>query len=478
MKAFNLCNLLVATIVFASCKNDELTEVVYPYGNITSYSVTGQVGTAMIDKTQRKVTLEVAFGTDLQHVVPTIRVSSNATITPASGEAVNFQSGNNKVSYVVTSESGNPNTWTVEVVVGEDPEAIRLQLIPNTGGWEDEFAVYSDLSYNQYLTRYSGWNGGDGCVSLALPDGSNLWSFQDSFFGKIDNNRARSNNTFARNAGFLQKSQSLYSYVQLNPGVDENTDTWIRYPGANAADDDHWYWGGPAQVVGEEVQMLVGQVAPGGFAGVHVSTDVAVFNLDMSFKALIRDKYIGELAWDASLFKADDGYTYMYTNENVGICGSKVYAVRVSGHDLRGTWEYYTKSGWVTTPPADHNDYAVLLEANATQPNVFKEGDKYYLVSQATCFGLDINIYEGSSPTGPFTNQRTLYRIPDKYTTASTELPGGYITYNAVVHRQLSKEGELVISYNINPTKFENNFNAPGSADHYRPYFVRVYNWK
>lgn len=470
-------SFLLPFILFIGCKNDDTTSVIYPYGNITSYTIPGQIGSAVIDKIEKKVTIKVAYDADLSQVIPTIRLSSNATSIPASGEAVDFSSGDHTVSYVVTSESGIQNEWVVEAIASGDPNAIQLELIPNTGDWDAAFTVYSDLSYNKFLTRYSGWNGGDGCVSTLLPDGKVLWSFQDSFFGIVDQNRIRVNNTFVRNAGFLQEHNVLDSYIQLNPGSEENTDTWIRYPGANDNDDDHWYWGGPAQIVGDEVQMPVAQLVPGGFAGVHASTDVAIFNLDMTFKELLQDKYVGDLAWDSGIFDADDGYTYMYTSDNYGICGSKVYVARVSGHDLRGDWEYNTTGGWVTTPPTDHNEYVSILDAVATQPNVFKDGDKYYFVSQATCFGLDINIYESDSPTGPFTNQRTLYKIPDKYTQDSPDDPK-YITYNAVVHHALSKEGELVISYNINPVGFENNFNTPGSADNYRPYFVRVYNWK
>jgi hypothetical protein len=464
-------------IVFTSwgCKSDDDTTVVYSHANITSYNVSGQAGSPVIDRAGQKVTVLVAFGTDLEHVVPTISVSSNATIAPASGTEVNFEAGDNKVSYVVTSESGRQSEWTVEAVVSGDPEAIQLELIPNTGDWDGAFTVYHDLSYNKFLTRFSGWNGGDGCVSTRLPDGSNLWSFQDSFFGLIDNARMRTNNTFTRNAGFLQKDQSLYSYVQLNPGVNENADTWIRHPDANANDDNHWYWGGPTQVVGDEIQMPLGHIVPGGFAGIHTSTDVAVFNLDMSFKELILDKYVGGLSWDGSIFKADDGYTYMYANDNYGICAAKVYVARVPGHDLHGDWEYHTTDGWVTTAPTDHSKFIPVLDGNATQANVFKDGSKYYFVTQGTCFGLDIYIYESNSPLGPFTNRRTLYKIPDKYT---SDADPGFITYNAVVHHTLSKEGELVISYNINPTDFADNFNFPGSADNYRPYFVRVYNWK
>lgn len=466
--------LFLMVSVFPGCKDEMGTSVVYSHGNITAYAIPGQTGSSVIDRTTRTVTIQLPFDVDLEHVIPTIGVSSNATIVPGSGEEVSFEEGDHEVEYVVTSESGVQNQWTVKVVV-DDPEAIRLELIENTGGWEQEVTVYSDLSYNEYLTRYSGWNGGDGCVSTLLPDGSNLWSFQDSFFGIVDSDRIRVDNVFTRNAGFLQKDRSLYSYVQLNPGENENTDTWIRHPDANDSDDDHWYWGGPTQVVGDEIQMLVGHIVPGGFAGIHTSTDVAVFDLDMSFKELIRDKYVGELAWDGSIFKADDGYTYMYANENYGICAAKIYVARVSGHDLHGDWEYHTTDGWVTTAPTDHTKFIAVLDGTATQPNVFKDGDKYYFVTQGTCFGLDIYIYESDSPLGPFTNQRTLYRIPEKYTSSADP---GFITYNAVVHHSLSKEGELVISYNINPTDFADNFNAPGTADNYRPYFVRVYNWK
>jgi hypothetical protein len=474
--------LLLVIGLLTGCDPDSDKEVVRTFhGNIIEFALSEhQVGTAQIVNTysEKKVIVQVSYDIDLASVVPTIRLSSGATVVPASGEEVSFDNETHSLEYKVTSETGTTYTWVVQLEVETDPNAIRLSLIPNEGGWESEFTVYHDLTYNDFLTRFSGWNGGDGCVSLLLPDGSNLWSFQDSFFGDITPDRIRTNNTFTRNAGFIQKNQDLDSYVQLNPGTGNQTDTWIRHPDANDNDDNHWYWGGPSQVIGNEVQMLIGHIVPGGFAGVHQSTDVAVFTLpDMTLKEIMRDKYVGELAWDASLFKASDGYTYMYASENAGICGSKTYVARVANNDLANAWEYYTTDGWVTTAPEDHSKYVWVAQDNVTQPNVFEEDGKFYLVSQASCFGLDINIYESDQPTGPFTNQRTLYRIPDKYTSDSPE-PPGYITYNAVVHRQLSKEGELVLSYNINPIGFENNFNTPGSADNYRPYFVRVYNWK
>jgi len=46
------------------------------------------------------------------------------------------------------------------------------------------------------------------------------------------------------------------------------------------------------------------------------------------------------------------------------------------------------------------------------------------------------------------------------------------------LHPSLSRTGELVFSTNSDPDDFWWNFNEPGSADYYRPYFYRVFNWK
>ena len=44
------------------------------------------------------------------------------------------------------------------------------------------------------------------------------------------------------------------------------------------------------------------------------------------------------------------------------------------------------------------------------------------------------------------------------------------------IHPALSRTGELVISTNTDCSNYWDNFNAPGSADFYRPNFYRVFN--
>lgn len=578
-----------------------------------------QVGDAVISLRgdSATVTVSVKNGTDLSSITPTIVVSPEATISPASGEPVDFAAHDNKYTYVVTSASGIQMKWTVFIRYNNG-----LKLIPNTGDWDPDVKVYSDSLYNAYLTRYKGWNGGDGCTSLLLPNGDILWTFQDSFIGEIDDDRSRdpAKNTFVRNAAFIQKNGALNSHELLNP-ADGGPKTWITVPGAVDGDKD-LYWEGYAQIVDGKVQLLMGHMHLEDGVLAHQATDVAVFSLPgmklekivssdpmpenlalhknayassthtgdvgspdavtdgelatrwgsnytddewiyvdlgqsstidsvvlvwenayaASYKIQVSEDaqnwadvytntdghggteqitftpvearyvrmlglkqaqlafgtfgyslyqfaiynsskekgdarlYVGELAFESGFYAAD-GYTYIYASEGYGICASHLYVARVANHDLTGQWEFYTKDGWVQEAPADHSEFVDICNANVTQPNVFEEDGKYYLVSQATCYGLNINIWESNSPTGPFINSRTIYKIPEKYSQDSPELPH-FISYNAFVHHSLSREGELVISYNINPIGFANNFNGPGTADNYRPYFVRIFNWK
>lgn len=465
---------LLCLFFFAACKKNDLDNQDFEKA-ILFFDVKGQLGKTEITRSvdSSLVKLVMPTGTDMTAITPSIMVSDGASIQPASGEKINFAANNNKYTYKVTAKNGAVREWLVEISL-MDNKYDSLVLIPNTGEWNPAFMVFHDTVYNNFLTRYSGWNGGDGCVSLLLPNENVLWSFQDSFFGEVRQDRARVDNVFVRNAGFLQKGKATNadSYIQLNPtGPDGKATTWVLVPGATNG-DEQLYWGGPAQVVNNEVQMVMGQLHLINGVLEHQSTDVAVFTLpDMQQKEIIQNKYTGKLPFDASLFKGSGGYTYMYTTEAFGICASHLYVARAANNDITGDWEFYTKNGWSKTNPANA-DLVSILEADATQPNVFEKNGKYYLVSQTTCYGRDIKIWESASPAGPFINGRTLYRIPAKY-----QMPE-FISYNAAVHPALSRFGELVISYNINPTDFWSNFNNPGSADRYRPYFVRVFNWE
>ena len=155
----------------------------------------------------------------------------------------------------------------------------NLELMPNRSGQYWKVFVYKDLKYNALFTRSLGWNGGDGVFTTGLPDGNIFWSFNDSFYGVINENRSRGNCSFPRNSIMVQtpgeKDENLVwlaDYVQTNdPNADRyyQVRTHIRHPKATLSDEkiqageidqDYLYWAGDATIYNNQMQMLWGAV--------------------------------------------------------------------------------------------------------------------------------------------------------------------------------------------------------------------------
>lgn len=82
--------------------------------DITSFVLDEQTGAAVINDTAHTVAIEVANGTVVTALTPTIGVSLGGSITPNSDEAQDFT---NPVEYTVESGNGASQTWTVTVTV-------------------------------------------------------------------------------------------------------------------------------------------------------------------------------------------------------------------------------------------------------------------------------------------------------------------------------------------------------------------------
>jgi len=66
----------------------------------------------VVNAAAKTISLQVPTGTDINALVPTIAVSTNATVSPASGVAQNFTS---PVTYTVTAQDGTKQAWVATV---------------------------------------------------------------------------------------------------------------------------------------------------------------------------------------------------------------------------------------------------------------------------------------------------------------------------------------------------------------------------
>lgn len=418
-----------------------------------------------------------------------------------------------------------PDGSTDNPTVGPDikPEW-DLELMPDATR-SGAAVAYKDWKYNKLFTRTRGWNGGDGVLTVGLPDGSVFWTFNDSFYGRVNAaDRSRGDCNFPRNSVMLQKATDgvlgeteddliwLADYVNwTDPSAERyfHCRTHLRHPDgektvdeilAGDIDQDRVYWSGDGTIYDGKLQMMWMGTASKELRA--LGTSLATYRLDGTIPEgyylddipdylpkkgnyLYREKVTHQIndnavSYGSTLCEADDGHTYLY-----GTNGYGVLVARTATHDLYSKWQYYVRpeegSDFVWQdeyPTKEQMERSQIMENNhqCNMPWVFKDGDYYYMTAQGPYFAREVYIYRSKTPYGPFGEKRLLFVLPGELDKLG---PTAYHwLYMVNLHPALSREGELVFTTNSDPDDFWKNFNDPGSADYYRPFFYRVFNWK
>ena len=418
-----------------------------------------------------------------------------------------------------------PDGSTDNPTVGPDikPEW-DLELMPDATR-SGAAVAYKDWKYNKLFTRTRGWNGGDGVLTVGLPDGSVFWTFNDSFYGRVNAaDRSRGDCNFPRNSVMLQKATDgvlgeteddliwLADYVNwTDPSAERyfHCRTHLRHPDgektvdeilAGDIDQDRVYWSGDGTIYDGKLQMMWMGTASKELRA--LGTSLATYRLDGTIPEgyylddipdylpkkgnyLYREKVTHQIndnavSYGSTLCEADDGHTYLY-----GTNGYGVLVARTATHDLYSKWQYYVRpeegSDFVWQdeyPTAEQMERSQIMENNyaCSMPWVFKDGDYYYMTAQGPYFAREVYIYRSKTPYGPFGEKRLLFVLPGQLDKLG---PTAYHwLYMVNLHPALSRAGELVFTTNSDPDDFWKNFNDPGSADYYRPFFYRVFDWK
>lgn len=386
----------------------------------------------------------------------------------------------------------------------------------------DRVGVYRDITYwNMFAMRMKGWNGGNDCTSVSLPDGNTLWTFGDSYFGRISEFRDRMQyNNRPHNAAQVQIQGGEWygedDFVTLNEIICTNQNNpnlyykgraWTRHPKATLdeaslakglIDQDYYLRPQDGTVVlssGQtHLQMLF---ASFNSKDERDGTYLAEFAIegdprDPAYCYLLSMKQLPYVIDFGSSILEDGGRNYLYGSA-VNRTGSRIVCARTEGRSLDGPWEYYVKNDagemeWTKTIPTQ--EQLINSKINGSQKcygaSVFKYGDKYYMVSQTSTGGA-IQMAEGDNPWGPFNVQKVLYNVRKDEA----------VVNRVFVHPQLSRLGELVLSYTTEPeettivTKGANgeavvttldtdqrNRTGWGSASLNQPHFLRVFNWQ
>lgn len=381
-------------------------------------------------------------------------------------------------------------------------KGIELDYRENAAG-SANCEVYSDLTYwNFFAVRYHGWNGGNGACSTTLPDGATLWTFADSYFGLVSENRERKR----------KLNNQTYNAAIVQTGEDTEDDflTLNDYKGTSLANLNTYYKGLdwiPADEDGtifrpEDVTLIkydgepLLQVLLSGYRdGVRTETSVAEYNIsnghELQLKDIKRNISLCNINFGRAILEAD-GRVYLFgevPRETLG--GSILVVARTYSTDLSSRWEYRIKDAdgnwaWQTAVPSEEElkRSGIGSGVRPTSPAVFAYNGQYYL-----CYidSGSIWMLSSSTPYGPFGGRRRLHTVPAEQQD---------ITLLAV-HPQLSRMGELPISYCMQPVDItyyrrantgkalpvvvkgpDRNYYDWGSADLNQVHFLRIFNWQ
>lgn len=131
-----------------------------------TFAALSPVISATIDQANRKIGATVPGDVNVTALIPTITLSTKATVAPATGVAQNFT---NPVSYTVTAEDGSKQTYDVTITKVSTPVSNTACQLTQIEEAESGQRITFAYAANNFLTHVRAFNkAGDGVGSYSL----------------------------------------------------------------------------------------------------------------------------------------------------------------------------------------------------------------------------------------------------------------------------------------------------------------------
>ena len=333
--------------------------------------------------------------------------------------------------------------------------------------------IYKDSQVTGFFDRKSGWIASDGTFSIPLSDGRVFWSMNDSYIDHLDTVAGTTGCLFqVRNAGLVQPLGN-WSWPATSTRI--GTSSGIPSLFKNNTDDNYLLWPTGGYQNGDTVYVYCSNImnSSGGlgftrggndFLGKMVLPSLTVTGFDalQSFN----DITFG-IGFDTN---EPDNYIYTWGVQSAFIT-SNIVVARFPRNNPRAHWSFWNGTAWDTAV----SHIAPVSQGASNGVYVAKVRNKYVALSTEFSVSCDAGtrIYASTSNsiTGPFTDRKVLYTIPDN------ELGHTPFFYGPAIHPEyINSKNELLITYDINcysnclPSCINNGFNP----DYYRPRGLRV----
>ncbi|RYD87624.1 MAG: DUF4185 domain-containing protein, partial [Sphingobacteriales bacterium] len=331
------------------------------------------------------------------------------------------------------------------------PVGLGAFVSPTYQGWK--LAVipadsYRDDEATRFFQRTSGSSAFDGGSSVPLSTGHVLWLTNDTFYNQINSTGNFNCRTIFpyRNSALLQPPSKSW-----DPALTKNIMSPYGVETFRTADNKNLLWPGAAIQVGNKVYVHNIEVPRNNLSTTNqyltvMSPGTSPLNIPAPVNLSIPGM-TGQTAitYSIGMVKPGDGFVYVYGAG--GFVGAGVYAARFAESNPQA-WTFWNGTTWAATPTTAN---AARVGSGPINNNTvgYKNG-KFILVSMDygfTCDAEPRNVYTSTStsPTGPFTNKKLVYSLPD--------IKQGHkpVFYNPTIHAEFDNgDNELLVNYCVN----------------------------
>jgi hypothetical protein len=212
-------------------------------------------------------------------------------------------------------------------------------------------------------------------------------------------------------------------------------------PTPSSGTDSYWYWNTDGIVDHGQLYVFETKIGPTDspppFDFGQTGMAIATFSLPRLRLESVTPTYGGaDVSWGVQLLR-EGPWIYIYGVES-GSSGKEVHLARALAGHLLGRWQFYTGSGWSPDPGAS----APILGDVGASYSVTRVGSQYVLATTDSYLDPQIYLYTSPTPTGPFSGGTKIYTAP--------QANNSIYVYNVAAHPELTSQGKLVLSYNVN----------------------------
>lgn len=364
------------------------------------------------------------------------------------------------------------------------------------------YSIESAAAWNDLFKRTSGWIGGDGIFSIPLSGvdsvnagktGKTLLLFSDTQLGQIVNGVLSGNATLIHNSVAVidgnepqpEKINFFWKEVNGNP-------LSVFIPNTPLAVKEDYFWLGDGFVnskLNNETNILAYKIrnvntavgfALAGSSIISIPAGSAPpFNdaIQMDSPLFVEgDKIDNGYAFGGAVFVNTkeagalhpDGYVYVYGVKPVpGFLNKGLMVGRVLPENFKdfSKWNFWDGQGWSLDIHHIKNAFVITDRVSDELSLTPLPDGRFVLVFQADVWG-SVALRIAKTPVGPFGPVIPIWDCKEALTGKD------YFAYNAKAHPNLSKTGELLISFNVNSFNYFNDIKSDPNL--YRPRFLRL----